>query len=73
MTTYILAGDYQQFLIYCQERDLNPHEALYVANGAVLRGRRITDKDEIIRTGTYWDRRDASIIEALISWRMDAH
>lgn len=58
---YVLAGNYQQFLYFCQQNKLSPNaQARYISNAEMLRGA----KDiEIVYTGTLYDRNPSEIAD----------
>jgi len=60
----VMAGNYQQFVQYCQARNLNPRSLTYIGeHSPSWRGRRDT---VLIRTGEWYRRADASEIDALV-------
>jgi len=57
--TFILAGNYEEFVHYCQSRDLNRHDFVYL-NKTAEGGCRL------IRIGTWRERRDLENVNELI-------
>jgi hypothetical protein len=66
VTTYVLAGSYREFVIWCADRNLSPlnRDVIYLADVVDVRGRRILPDDQIVRCGTY--RYDREIEDALL-------
>lgn len=59
---YVLAGNNKQFLEFCQTARLVPgHQAVYLSDERVLRGRK--GPINLIKYGTFYSRVDASRIE----------
>ena len=54
----VLAGNYQQFMHYLREEDLNPRVAVFADGRMAYRGTTYT-KEDIIVYGTFWERPDA--------------
>ena len=63
--TFILAGNYEEFVHYCQSRDLNRHDFVYLNKTAEgLLGRHTGCR--LIRIGTWRERRDLENVNELI-------
>lgn len=66
---YILAGNFQEFIRYCQDNYLIPKQkggnAIYVDRPEMLRGIRCS-KNQLIKYGTYYERKDRYEIEDLM-------
>lgn len=65
MRTAVIAGTYSQFLDWCRERGLNPRsrDLIFVLSADWLQGQRDL---EVVRTGTWADRRDLDEIEDML-------
>jgi hypothetical protein len=63
--TYIIAGNYQQFVRWCSENVLNPKDRslFYIMDAYKLRGRRWREDDAVVYIGTYYERSDIFEIE----------
>ena len=63
--TFILAGNYEEFVHYCQSRDLNRPDFVYLNKTAEgLLGRHTGCR--LIRIGTWRERRDLENVNELI-------
>ena len=58
----VLAGNFQQYERWRKDNDVKVGESLYVLDGMALRGRFITQEDEVIEVGTFYQRPDAQDI-----------
>lgn len=56
----IIAGNYEQFCNWCYENKINPHsrEVFYTGRVMSFLGYRFKDTDELIWTGTWFERDD---------------
>lgn len=62
---YVLAGNNRQFLEYCHAARLVPgHQAVYLSDVMVLRGRR--GPIELVKYGNWYERADASEITTMV-------
>ena len=59
----IIAGDYRQFLNYLKERKIPRTNAVYVSEVQSIFGRTQKELENIIWTGTYWQRGDIDLIQ----------
>lgn len=63
MVTYILAGTSRQAYRYAEMRDLGADEWRYIREARVVIG---LDRPRVVKTGTWWERDDATgILRAL--------
>jgi hypothetical protein len=65
---YVLAGNYQEFLNYCREREISPNSPLikYISDEHTLRG---IQNPQVEYYGTYVYRRDFHDIKQMIYMR----
>jgi len=63
--TFILAGDYEQFVHYCRSRDLNRLDFVYL-NKTTEGLLRVRLGCRLIRIGTWRERRDLQYVNELI-------
>jgi len=59
---YIIAGNYKQFREYLEKHKIRSKDVMYISKHG-LKGRTITEDDEIIRIGTFYERGDLHEIE----------
>ena len=66
--TYVIAGKYNEFVEWCQEKKVSPHSPLveYVSEGTGGRTLRGLQQPEIIVCGTYRDRKDFQELEEIV-------
>ena len=62
--TFILAGNYEEFVHYCQSRDLNRHDFVYLNKPP--KGYCRHTGCRLIRIGTWRERRDLENVNELI-------
>lgn len=65
----IIAGDYQQFLNYLKKHKIPRPNAVYISDVQSIYGRTQKELENIIWTGTYWQRKDIDLIQNLLRAR----
>lgn len=65
----VLAGNYNQFIRWCEENKENPRKHTFISDGDCLQGRRLVPS-QIVRYGTFFERRDLIEIERMILSRL---
>ena len=66
--TYVIAGNYRQFLMWCHDNKTSPNskDVRGITRAEQLRGIAITGDDKVERVGTYYQRGDIDEIELSI-------
>jgi hypothetical protein len=62
----VLAGNFAEYERWRRDNSIRPGESIYVLDQMILLRRQVTDDDEVIEIGTFWDRKDSfEIIDEL--------
>lgn len=72
MRYFVLAGNYSQFLSFCQENDLNPADrflVIYVNDEWSVQGCAPQEGDEVVHVGTWSENRNLRGVDSLMSAR----